>query len=297
MKKILLVAAFLMVLMGCGPRYIYPHLDWLVPWYVSDYISLDATQKNMLQKRLLKQLDWHCRTQLPTYAETLRTIGRELAGPDQAVDFSKIQSYYLKLMKLWKALMKQIGPDIADILITASNEQIDELFDNLAQQNLEFRKEHVERLPAELNENRQKRMQKRLKYWISDLTAEQKEAIATWSERVLPIAEDWLLNRETIQNYARRLLGQRSRNPEFRAALLELIVNPENMKTPAYQMKREFNSDLTIKLIIQLDRLLTPVQRSYLLRRIESLAQDFDKLSCDPKDVPVTGQPALNIEN
>ena len=286
MKKLLLVSSILIVIAGCGPRYIYPHLNWLVPWYVSDYISLDATQKNMLQKRLLKQLDWHCRTQLPTYAEMLRSIGREFANPDQAVDFSKIQSYSLKLMKLWRELMQQIGPDITDILITASDEQIDELFDNLAKQNREFSKEYVDLPPAELSENRQKRMHKRLKYWITAPTTEQKEVISSWSKQMVPLSEDWLQNREMLQTEARRLLVQRNSNPEFRAALLKLIVNPEHMRTPAYQTKIETNIELTIKLIIQLDRLLTPAQRSYFLKRIDSLATDFDKLSCDPKDIP-----------
>jgi hypothetical protein len=297
MKKFLFILSFLIIFVACGPRYIYPHLNWLVPWYVSDYISLDATQKNMLQKRLLTQLDWHCRTQLPTYAEMLRAIGREFTNPDQAVDFSKIQFYNLELMKLWKELMKQIGPDITDILTTASNEQIDELFDNLDKQNREFSKEYVDLPPAKLNENRQKRMYKRLKYWISDPTTEQKKAISTWSKQMVPLSEDWLQHREMIQTEARRLLARRSSNPEFRATLLKLIVNPEHMRTPAYQTKIETNIDLTIKLIIQLDQLLTPAQRSSLLKRIDSLATDFDKLSCDPKEVPRPGKPGLNMEN
>ena len=87
MKKFLIASAFLVVFAGCGPRLIYPHLDWLIPWYVNDYISLDDTQNNMLQKRLLKQLDWHCRTQLPSYAKTLRAIGREFANSDLAFDY------------------------------------------------------------------------------------------------------------------------------------------------------------------------------------------------------------------
>jgi hypothetical protein len=286
MKKFLLVSSFLLVLASCGPRLIYPHLNWLIPWYVSDYISLDDTQKNMLQKRLLKQLDWHCRTQLPTYAEMLRGIGREFANAEQAANYSKIQSYYINLMELWKGLMKQIGPDITDILITASNEQIDELFDNLAEQNREFRKKYVDISTAKLIENRQKSMNKRLKYWISAPTAEQKEAIATWSRQMVPISEDWLQNREMLQDKARRLLAGRNSSPDFREKLLNFIVNPELLRTPAYQAKIETNLDITIKFIVQLDRLLTPAQRSRLLKRIESLAADFDKLSCDPKDVP-----------
>jgi len=286
MKKFILLSSVLFFLAGCGPRYIYPHLNWLIPWYVGDYISLDDNQKNMLQKRLLKQLDWHCRTQLPGYAEILRALGREFGEPDQGLSYAKIHSYSNKMMKLWKQLMQQIGPDIADILITASDEQIVELFDNLAEQNQEFRKEYVDLPIKKLTENRQKRMIKRLKHWISNPTSEQKSAITSWSKQIVPLSEDWLHNREILQAEARRLISRRSNSPDFRADLLKFIVNPESLRTPAYQTKIEANIETPIHLIIQLDRLLTPGQRAHLLKRIESLAEDFDKLSCDPKDIP-----------
>ncbi|MBW2429197.1 MAG: hypothetical protein JRF56_09580 [Deltaproteobacteria bacterium] len=292
MKKSLLFSFFILILVSCGPRLVYPHLDWLVPWYISDYISLDNAQKDMLQKRLLKQLDWHCRTQLPAYADTLRGIGRDFANADQSIEYSKIQFYITRLMALWKELLKQIGPDITDIMITASDAQIDELFDNLAKQNQKFSQEYVDLAAQKLNEKRQKRMIKNLKYWISNLTTQQIEAVSAWSTQLAPISEEWLLNREMIQAEARRLLSQRNGRPEFRAKLLDLIINPELRRSSAYQRKIDTNIDLTIKFIIRLARQLTAEQRSYLLKRIESLAADFDKLSCDPKDVPI---PRMNL--
>jgi hypothetical protein len=292
MKKSLLFSFFILILVSCGPRLVYPHLDWLVPWYISDYISLDNAQKDMLQKRLLKQLDWHCRTQLPAYADTLRGIGRDFANTDQSIEYSKIQLYITSLMALWKELLKQIGPDITDIMITASDAQIDELFDNLAKQNQKFSQEYVDLAAQKLNEKRQKRMIKNLKYWISNLTTQQIEAVSAWSTQLAPISEEWLLNREMIQAEAQRLLSQRNGRPEFRAKLLDLINNPELRRSSAYQRKIDTNIDLTIKFIIRLARQLTAKQRSYLLKRIESLATDFDKLSCDPKDVPI---PRMNL--
>jgi len=41
-----------------------------------------------------------------------------------------------------------------------------------------------------------------------------------------------------------------------------------------------------LKLVVQLNQLLTAKQRSYLLDRIESLAADFGTLSCDPVNHP-----------
>jgi hypothetical protein len=281
-KKILIICCLLAGLTGCGPRLIYPHLEWLVPWYVSDYVSLDKSQKNMLQNRLLKQLDWHCRTQLPMYAEVLRAIGQDFADPNHPINYQKIQAYNTKLMKLWGELMQQIGPDIVDIMATATDEQIDELFENLAKQNQEFQEKYIDPPPSKLIEKRQQRMIKRIKYWISDLTAEQKAVVADWSTQLKPIAEDWLQNREHVQLEARRLMAQRN-EPGFRGVTLDLIVNSESMQTTAYQNKIDANIDTSIKFVIQLNQTLSRRQRSYLLNRIESLATDFDKLSCDPK--------------
>ena len=271
-------------LVSCGPRIIYPHLEWLIPWYISDYVSLNSEQKSMLEKRLVMQLDWHCRTQLPMYAQTLRALGRDLADPNQPVELQKIRNHYDQFMKLWKNLMDQISPDIADILMTATDDQIDELFSNLAEQNQKSKKKYVDPAPDILNDNRQKRMIKQLRYWISNLNDAQKKAVSDWSSQLEPIAVDWLQNRNTIQAEAQWMIKRRKSNPEFQAVVLELIVHPESMRSADYQNKIEYNTDVTLKFLIKLNRMLTSRQRPFLLDRIESLATDFDKLSCDPKN-------------
>lgn len=284
MKKILVICLLCITVISCGPRLIYPHLEWLIPWYVSDYVSLNSQQKSMLEKRLAMQLDWHCRTQLPMYAQTLRALGRDLNGLENSGDFQKIRHHYDQFMELWKNLMRQISPDIADILMTATNDQIDELFKNLAGQNQKFKEKYVDPTPEVLNKNRQNRMTKQLRYWISNLNDRQKQAVSDWSSRLEPISEDWLLNRRTIQAEAQRIIKQRNSDPEFQAALLDLLAHPERWRNANYQYKIDHNTEVTLKFLIQLNRMLTSQQRTFLNDRIESLATDFDKLSCDPKD-------------
>ena len=291
MKKIAAIILIAVALTGCGPRIVYHHLDWLIPWYVSDYISLDSDQKNMLEKRLAKLLDWHCRTQLPAYAVTLRALGRDLANSGDPVDAAALQVYNTRILALWQELLQQISPDITDILSLASDDQISDLFDNLAAQNQKFIKKYVDLPPDELTRNRQKRMVKRLKYWLSDLNPEQRQAILDWSMELTPIADQWVQNREAIQAEARRLLDLRDDDLQFRSGMQGLIVHPENMRSVAYQRKIDINTGITLKLLVQLNQMLTEDQRSHLLDRIESLAADFDTLSCDPATLP---QPKFN---
>jgi len=280
------ILLLVLVLAGCGPRLVYPHLGWLVPWYVSDYISLDSDQKTMLEARLSRLLDWHCRTQLPAYAATLRSLGRDLADDSRPVTAATLQAYNTRLIELWKELLRQIGPDITAILATSADAQIDELFVNLEKQNQKFHKEYIDQPPDMIFQNREDRMVKRTGYWISKLNSEQARALADWNSQLEPIAEEWLQNRQVIQAEARRLLARRHDDPGFRAAMQALIINPENMRSQEYQHKIDVNTAVTINYIVKLDRLLTPDQRSHLLDRIDSLAADFDALSCDPARSP-----------
>ena len=282
MKNKLLIVAVVIVVVGCSTRFIYFHLDWLIPWYISDYISLDSEQKNMLEKRLLAQLEWHCRTQLPVYAEALRVLGNDVADPANPIDVERLRFHYARFMELWQALLREIASDVTDLLLTASDEQIDELFANLASRNQEFREKYVD-LPAnELDKNRQARMLKRVDYWISDPTALQIQAVAEWNATLMPIAEQWLQNRERTQAHARTVLEKRDDSLEFRKEMFDLIVYSERLRPEAYQQKIDFNTDVTLKLMVQLDRLLTDEQRQHFIKRIESLASDLDSISCDP---------------
>ena len=142
MKKFIFTICLLLVVSGCGPGLIYPHLDWLIPFYVDDYISLNREQSSLLEKRLLQVLNWHCRTQLPVYAQSLRELAKDLDNPRQPVSYQKLEYYSSQFMTHWRKLSKKIGPEMAGILATASDEQIAELFRNLEKRKNEY---HINR--------------------------------------------------------------------------------------------------------------------------------------------------------
>ena len=282
MKKLICISFSLILVFGCGPGFIYPHLDWLIPWYIDDYISLNSDQSSMLKSRLMQQLDWHCRTQLSAYAEYLRNIAADFEK--SSITYTSLESHFARLLKHWRDLMRQIAPDVADILITATDDQIEELFSNLDKENQELRAEYLDPPADELLENRRKKMIKRLDYWISSLTEEQKLAVRDWNLQLQPLSEEWLQNRERFQADLRRLLARRADTNDFREKLSEMIIYPERSRSPEYQEKLEYNKVVTLKFIVAIDRLMTPGQRKKLVRRLNSLAKDFDRLKCEPED-------------
>jgi hypothetical protein len=282
MKKIPVLLILLVLLSACGPRLYYPSLDWLIPWYVNDYISLGPGQSSRLKERLARQLDWHCRTQLPEYAEFIRDIRREVDDSGRPVTVERLDAYKIRLTQYWNALILRISPDIADILFSATDEQVDELFENLENKTREIESEFVAPPPQKIIHKRQKRMQKRLSYWLGGLTESQFQAVTEWSLQIEPIAADRVANRRQVQAAWRYLLESRTNRDEIQAALIGLLTNSEESRTENYQRKIDVNTQRTLELVSQLLETLTPKQRNHLSKRLESLAADFDQLSCDP---------------
>jgi len=282
MRKIIFSVCLLVLVSGCGPRLIYPHLNWLIPFYVDDYISLNREQSSLLEERLLRVIDWHCRTQLPVYARLLRELAKDLADPRQPVSDEILQHYSNQFITLWRELSKQIGPEMADILSTASDEQLVEMFQNIEKRIHKFKSEYVDIPLEEMEEKRKERMAKDLMHWISHLTPEQKQAVSDWSDQIKPLAADGLRNRESVLAEFQNLLAKRRHDPDFKEAFVTLLVNFDQIRAPEYQQKIDYNTEVTFKLIMKIDGSLNPTQRVYLLKRIESLAADLDKLSCDP---------------
>ena len=285
MKKKFLIVALVMLIFGCGPRILYPHLDWLIPWYVDDYISLDSEQESMLEERLARQIDWHCRTQLANYAVFLRSLAKDIENPQQPIDYQLLAGYYDQLHRHWQELIQRLAPDIADILATATNAQIDELYENLKERNEKLKSKYLDPAPEKLAAQRGERMAKQLQYWLSQLTDDQKLAVDEWSRQMKPTAADWLQHSKKVQNAVRHLLDLRHNPKDFKQKFIEILVNPELTRSAEYQAKIDANTVMTLTFLVDVLGTRTSRQEKHLLNRLESLAKDFDHLSCDPKTV------------
>lgn len=275
---------------GCSLRMTYPNLDWLIPWYVGDYITLNPEQSGLLDKRLMHALDWHCRTQLPVYAQGLKDLANDLDDSRLPLNVERLKAYADQLNVLWREIKIQIGPEIADIMVTASDEQIAELFENLELRNNTFKAEYVDIPLDRLEQKRRKKMIRRINRWFSEITQEQKQAVVDWSAEIRPLAADGLDHRQRVMAELRNLLTTRQDDPDFKGAFVDLLTNIDQRRSALYQKNIDANTDLTLMLLAKIERSLTSTQRSYLLGRINALSADFEKLNCDPATAHLSTQ-------
>jgi hypothetical protein len=280
MRPTLFLTAALL-LWGCGPRLYYPQLDWMIPLYVEDYLPLEVDQRSALEARLADQLEWHCRTQLAGYAAFLRSVGEDFAEPGRPVTRERLSGRLEAARAHWKALMARVGPDLAALVASANDEQIGALFENIEKDNRKIRRKYVDPPETEIYEKRSERMVERLEWWTGPLTGPQKEAVAEWSRAIGPVAEERLAHRLRVQEAFRERIALRKADPGFPARFTALLVSPEGLRTPGYEALVERSTSLTLDLLAQVAAALTGQQRARLLERIDSLAGDFDALSCE----------------
>ncbi len=283
MRKILAITIGVLLLTACGPRWTYTNLDWIIPWYVEDYIELDPHQSDELSARLAYQLDWHCRTQLTRYAGFLRELRSDLSVPGQPVRADRWAEHFDRLKAYWVELVYKIGPDAVAILVTASDEQIDTLFANIEKKNRDLEGEYVDPPVDDRRRNREKRMVKRLAYWTGPLNPKQKALAADWASSLAETADEWLAHRRRFQAALHRELARRQPGPDFERRFLDLFAAPERLRDPSYQEKIDINKQLTFRFLENISSALTLKQRRHIVERLDKLADDLDQLACDPR--------------
>ena len=280
MKKWLLLAVLCLVPAACGPGLIYPNLDWLIPMVVDDYISLDDRQADLFKARLSRQLEWHCRVQLPVYADLLEEMQQDFGNPSRPVTPDRLAEHLSRIRECWLELRTQLGPDVAEILASATDDQLRELYGKLDQKNRKLERKYLDVPEEDVVRRRKKRMIKRLKYWLPNLTTAQEAAVGDWSAGLDPIEEDWLDNRKRVQAEFRHLLDQRNKSDRFKSDFTDLLVTFDQTRTPEYQAKFDANTARTLVFLARLNQMLTPDQRANLLGRIETLSRSFEQQSC-----------------
>lgn len=275
-KFFFFVVFLFLLLPGCGVKTLYNNLDLLIPWYVDDLISLNDEQQAELEKRLANIIAWHRSTQLREYSSFMR---KTTAQVKDGVTEQELDEAFAEAGKSWQLLIGKIAPELVDILLTATDEQKKELFDNIAERNEKFKKDYLDLSEEERRADRIKAIQKNFRRWLGSLNDTQKATIEHYASNFVPIHNDRWLFRLKWQNEFKKLMYSDPAKPEVRAGLEKLFVNMQDMYPEDYKNKRRVNVKLIKEMILKMNNTITDEQFKHLFDRIESYADTFDELA------------------
>ena len=263
-------------LTGCTVKFYYNQLDWLVPWYVDDYVSLTNQQEELLQEHLDEYLRWHRKEQLPVYADFLEWAA---SASEDGLDDNEIQHLQERVNFFIASMFTRLAPALVDLFQSFSDEQVEELFASFERENLEYVEERIDVTERKHREDRAEELTDLVERWTGNLDDPQLQYIENWSTQYRRMSADFLASRKKWQGELRLILQKRDDRDYLESALLDLFARRYSHRSAQYQEKFQHNEDLLRSLYAKLDDSLSSRQRQSMVTEFSSLANDFRYLA------------------
>lgn len=278
LRRILALLTLVLLLPGCAVKFVYNQLDWLIPIYVQGYLPLEDTQDELLEQMLEQNLDWHRDTQLPQYAAFLKALEADMRD---GLDRRELTHYNDQMEIFGDQLMAKLAPDIANLLLTSTDKQRQQLYEKFEKENGKFAKKYVNVEEEKLRDRREKEMRKYVERWIGDLTEDQEAALTRWRNNYIPIEQEVLEHREAWQAALKAILESEATEAEKQQEIIRLFTSSDPFIQGDYERKLNDNRALTETYLLQLSTELEPEQQQQASDKLLSIAEDFTELATD----------------
>ncbi|HKO67507.1 MAG TPA: DUF6279 family lipoprotein, partial [Burkholderiaceae bacterium] len=273
-------AAIAMSIASCAAMKIgYNNADTLALLQLDSYLGLTADQEQLVKERMNALLAWHRSTQLRDYAAFIDKMRSKVSSQVTAAD---VMEFNQQLNARMMTAGDKAAPDIAQVALTLTPDQIDRAAKKVTNDATKARREFV-RAEKDAGAERVKKYGERAESWFGKLTAEQKDIIRK-SLASRPTHETWWIDeRERRQREFISLLRkiQADRPTEevaarwFRTYFMQLNVAPDADRRARAESYRRGSAEL----IAQLINHATPEQRAALDKKLNDYAQDFRSLA------------------
>ena len=275
MKRYLLVLFLLLALGACSSTtFFYNRLDFILPWYVQDYVELNGQQEQYLDELLRPFLARHRIEELPAYLEILGQIEALLDRPEPLVA-ADIEAIWLGAEEAGLRLEAQALDWLLDLGGELSDEQIEEFLDNLEEQQVEFEEEYLERTDEEFVEDTIENMENGLKDYLGRLDKDQQQLLADTAGSMMRSDTLWLTERAEWIAELRQLL---ERDLGWEQALRDTIKRRRDNLPEPYVAMVEHNSALLYDMTAQLLNSRSEKQDRKLRKRLQELSADLQTL-------------------
>jgi len=269
----LFLVVFLLLLGACSSTtFVYNRLDFILPWYLDDYVELNRAQGKSLDGLLKPFLRWHRLEELPRYVLILSDIEASLdhtVNPD-VIDniFSAIETAWLRLEDRSMGWMLELGGEL-------SEGQIAKFLAVLEEEQEEYEEKYLPRSEEEYQDESYDNFVDGLEDYLGRLDSGQKMLLHDASSKLIRMDVLWLDERATWLANLNSLL---QRKPGWQQALRDLKAAREDNYSPEYREMYAHNLEVIERAIASVVDSRSAKQDKRLRNKLKNLREDFEKL-------------------
>jgi hypothetical protein len=265
-----------LLLSGCAIKLLYNQLDWLIPWYLSDYVEMTSTQREFFSQRLDAHLQWHKRDQLPAYAQLLNDLALDL---EQGLTETQIDAYQTRFERITRAMIERVAPDLIELMARSTDEQVEDLFLQLSRDNQDYREDYLEADETRVRERRADEVIRNVERWTGKLSRSQRQMVTRWSQEYPLMTRDFYEARLDWQLNLRQALAIRQDRPQFQQRVMPLLDGSGYRTTPEFDARLKHNRVLLTALYQEINASLSQSQRQRAIQTMRDYARDFAELA------------------
>ena len=263
----------LVFLTACSSTtFVYNRLDFLLPWYLGDYVELEREQKKQLGSLLDPFLQWHRAEELPQYLQLLQEAESKLDGPLTAAD---IESISLSFEAAWLRLESRALEWLMELGEELSDEQIAGFITELRDKQSEYEEKYLTRTDEEYHEEAYENLRDSLQDYMGRLDSEQRELLRDSSLELLRSDGVWLPERAAWIDMLQRVLR---REPGWQQALREAIASRDDTVSAAYRDTYAHNAGVIYATLAEVINSRSEKQDRRLRSEIGGLERDLETL-------------------
>lgn len=268
----------LLLLPGCSAvRVVYNQADNLLAWMAHDYFDLDSQQKHEFNTRIDALLAWHRAEQLPDYARFLGEIKQRVERPATREDALWLIE---GAKERYRVLAAKGTPDAVEMLAALTPDNIKAAQKQFDKVNKKFSDEY--KLAGTQEDRRRARLErtlKRIREWTGSLTPAQEARITALNDTIPYTDHLRQQDRQRRQKEFLALLEQRGNKAEFARVLRPWLADWEAGRPAALQAALDDGYEKRIALYLEVERSLTPQQRTHVQRKLQGYIEDINALT------------------
>jgi Family of unknown function (DUF6279) len=258
----------------------YGQAPELAYWWLDGYADFNRAQTPKVREALTDWFKWNRSTQLPDYAALLAKAEVQLASnatPAQACQwFDDVSSRF-------DVALERALPSLADIVLTATPEQLQHLEKRFAKGNKELLADFAQPDPADRLKASVKRSVERAESLYGKLDDAQRERVTAAVSSSPFDVELWVAERKARQQdvlqTVRRLLAEKASNEQAQAAVRILVERSRRSPRDNYSAYQQRLTQYNCAVAAQTHNFTTPAQRKFAAQKLKGWEGDLRALT------------------
>jgi len=263
---------FVLLLVGCSTTtLIYNRIDFLVPWYLGNYVELTKSQKQYLDELLIPFFSWHRYEELPKYLEIINSTKNILEGEVKPEGIATISS---NVEKSWFRLEREVLVWMTPLVSNLNDEQIQSFLQVMQKKATEYENKNLGRSDNDYRQDIYEKIRDNLQQFMGELSQQQLTVVKTYSEDMHRDDGMWLQNRKALLVSLSSILERDSGWKER----LSRINQRDDPVSRSYRETNVHNLDVIYHLIAEVLNTRSEKQDKRIRRQLSKYRTDIETL-------------------